>query len=161
VPVTVAVSVTLPPEEMLVEELVTAVVVARPAVVIVKATAAELLALKLGSPLYCATIECDPAPKVEIPFAVNASPATFTPTLVAPATGVPLSTKVTVPVGRRLPVGLTVACRNSVTGAGPDVNGTKFVPEATSTLATVLLPALLTVTFTGAETLGANVPSPP
>jgi hypothetical protein len=55
--VTVAVKVTLPPDLMLVAELVTVVVVATPVVVMVNVTAAELLALKLGSPLYLATIE--------------------------------------------------------------------------------------------------------
>ena len=58
VPVTVAVKVTLPPEEMLVAELVRAVVVlTSPLAVRVNVTAPEVLTLKLGSPLYCAVIE--------------------------------------------------------------------------------------------------------
>ena len=44
--------------------------------------------------------------------------------------------------------------------AGPLVNFTKFPPLDENTLATVVLLVLLTVTDTGAESLGANVPSP-
>jgi hypothetical protein len=129
VPWTVALKVTLPPPAgRLVEELVTVVVVARP--VTVKATAAELLPVKLGSPLYCATTECDPAAKVEIPGRVNASAAWLITTLLATGVVAPLkvSTKVTVPVGDSgllfaTVTGLTVACRNSVTGPAPLVKG--------------------------------------
>lgn len=113
-PETVAVSVMLPPDAILVDELVTAVVVASPAAVSVNATAVELLTVKLGSPLYCAVMEWLPAAKVEIPPAVNASAAWLMTTLVAAAIGEPLSENVTVPVGVSgllfaIVIGLTVA----------------------------------------------------
>jgi hypothetical protein len=161
---TFAVRVMLPPDLMVVAELVTAVVVASPAVVIVNGTAPELLVVKLGSPLYLATIECEPTANVAIPPAVNASLAALT-CVVATAVALPLSKKLTVPVGSSTPLGLMVACRKSVV-AGPLVKVAQLVLEVIGrvhfrTLAVAELFALLTVTVTGAETLGANVPSPP
>ena len=104
---------------------------------------------------------------MEIPGTVNASLAEFTGTLLATVEGVPLnvSTKVTVPVGVSgllfaTTVGLMLDCRNRVCGACPLVNVANPGPSATSTLPVVVLPAFVTVTVTGAETLGANVPSP-
>ena len=108
-------------------------------------------------------MEWFPGANVEIPEAVNASNAEFTATLLATVEGVPLnvSTKFTVPVGSRVPFGLIEACRNSVTGAAPLVKVAKFPPPMeTSTLPTVVLAAFPTVTGTGMDTLGANVPSP-
>lgn len=137
--------------------------VKEPGAVSVNVTAAELLAVKLGSPPYCATIECVPGANVEIPAVVNASLAEFTAILLATVVVVPLnvSTKFTVPVGSRVPLGLIDAWRNNVTGAVPEVNGTKLPPAEAKTLATVVLLAGETVTLTGLETLGAKVPSPP
>ena len=102
-------------------------------------------------------------PNVEIPEIVNASNAPLTATPLATVVDAPLnvSTKFTVPVGIRFPVGLMLAAKNSVCGAAPVVNAAKVPPPvATSTLATVVLLALPTVTVTGADTLGAKVPSP-
>src|SRR5713226_3996687 len=108
-------------------------------------------------------MECVPAVNVEIPPTVNASAAELRGTLLATVVVDPftVSTKFIVPNGNRTPDGLTVACKNNVTGVVPLVNGAKFPPPIeTNTLATLVLLALFTVTVTGVESLGANVPSP-
>ena len=84
--------------------------------VIEKVSAVELLALKLGSPLYCATIELAPPLKRTGP--VNAALSVLTPTLLA-RVAVALSTKSTVPVAThfpRLPLSVTSARKKAVCG---------------------------------------------
>jgi len=154
---TVAVSVTFPPDAILVTELVKFVVVT--AGVMLNVSAAELLALKLGSPLYFAMIEFAPPFKTMGP--VKAALSVLIPTLLASVVVV-RSTKSTVPLATKFPVivGLspTSARKNAVCGYVP---GTKAVPLLSAKmLAMVKLGCGPTVTEIGAESLGPTTPSP-
>jgi hypothetical protein len=101
---------------------------------------------------------------VAIPPAVNASLAALTD-VVATAVALPLSKKLTVPVGSSTPLGLMAACRTSVV-EGPLMKLVQVEVGVIGrvhlrTLAVVVLLAFETVTVTAFDKLGANVASPP